>query len=154
MSTTIEVSASRFPLFMRMMIALVFGPLLLIQLASGLSAPPSVAPWLLLVWAIPAVVVWAALRGLFSWPTRAYLDVEAGQLRTWDLLGTTYTIALQDIQGVERNRYWHGGRTMFDGLILHLSDGRHVVLSEGNLRPLAPLLAALHSLGITETKSS
>ena len=154
MNAALEVRASGYPLFLRVVIVLLFGPLLILQMTSALSAPPSVAPWLFLVWTLPLLLIWAALRGLLSWPIRAELDSNGNVLRSWNILGSTQEIDLQQIQGLARRRFWHGGRTMFDGFILYLPDGRRVMLSEGNLRPLAPLLDAIRSKGIPEVPRS
>ncbi|MEO8069717.1 MAG: hypothetical protein ABI599_18615 [Flavobacteriales bacterium] len=128
-----------------------FGILLVAVLKVALATPGGDATWLMAcVVPLSLLILIPALRGYLNWPIRVRLDSAGGTLATRSLLLGQSVTGIASIHAMAATKYWHGGRAMCNGLVLHLAAGRRIILSEGNLGHLEALHEALLKLDIPE----
>lgn len=89
-----------------------------------------------------------AAKGLLTWPIELLINAEGGALSVRSVLGRAISIPFHAVQEMQPTSFWHGGRTPFHGLILHLKDGNRIRLSKGNIRSLQEVQDALARAGV------
>jgi hypothetical protein len=94
------------------------------------------------------LIVLPSARGLFTWPTRVWFDVEAGELSMRGLIGSDRSIPVRAVRDMQPTLFWSGGRSSFTGLILHLQSGERIRLSSGNLRSVQRVQDILFKAGV------
>lgn len=150
----LHVGPNRYSIVLRSLVGFLFGGVVLSLAYLSLISGGSDGYILLGVAALcTALVLWPALRGLFTWPVRAHLLPEKGVLVTRTLLSKETATELSAILGMERTSFWQGGRVMCNGLVLNLSEERSITLSACSLATVEGLFNALLALGIADLGS-
>ncbi len=149
MKAVVNIGPNLVPFVFRAVISCLFGAILCWVLRVTFPVLDSGAVAMLIV-LVPLclLMVIPAIRGFFNWPYRVRLSTS--DLTTVTLVGGRSSTDATSIRAMQKTRYWHGGRDMFNGLILHLAHGGRIVLSEGNLESIDALHTELLKLGIPE----
>ena len=149
MNDVLIVGPNRNALLIRAILICLFGTLLLGMLSVvHWGATEEVVAVLFVSVFSTLVVVFPAFRGYLNWPYRVQFD--GNTLMTHTLLFGRSLTNITGIRSMQKTSYWHGGRALFNGLVLHLTSGRRIILSEGNLGPVDALRAELLKWGIPE----
>ncbi|MCC6839042.1 MAG: hypothetical protein IT230_02665 [Flavobacteriales bacterium] len=88
------------------------------------------------------------LRGLFLWPVRCAVDTDHQIITTTTIIGHATSLPFSAVRGMQPRSFWHGGRSSFEGLILHLNNGKRITLSNGNLHSVQHIREVLGQAGI------
>ena len=149
MSIVVNIGPNRFTLLLRAVLICLFGTVVFWML-SVVHWGASGEVFALLIVSVLAtlLIVFPAVRGYLNWPYRVQFD--GNKLMTHTLLFGRSLTNITGIRSMQKTSYWHGGRALFNGLVLHLTSGRRIILSEGNLGPVDALRAELLKWGIPE----
>jgi hypothetical protein len=98
------------------------------------------------------LVLLPAAKGLLTWPIEISINAEGEVLSLRSVFGRAISIPFHAVREMQPTSFWHGGRTSFDGLVLHLNYGERICLSKGNIRSIQEVQDALARAGVPLTR--
>lgn len=145
----IEVRPNTFSIALRIVSIGLAGAIIYLLLAVGLDAPAKDQLVMALLCLLPLfLLLLPALRGLFLWPVRISFNPKDQFISTTSFTGTVVSFPVTEVREMQPRKFWHGGRTSFEGLILQLKEGKTITLSCGNLRSVEGVREALTQAGV------
>ena len=120
-----------------------------VLLRAGLNASTKDRFILTLVCLIPLfLLLLPALRGLIRWPIRLSFNAKEQVISMTTLAGADLSIPFSAVREIQPKNFWHGGRTSFEGFIIHIQDNKSINLSGGNLSSVVGVREALTQAGV------
>lgn len=146
---TVEVHPNSASIAFRLLYIALAVTMVYVLLRAGLHASTKDRIILTLICLLPVfLLLLPALRGLIRWPIRLSYSSKEQVISMTTFTGPVVSIPFSAVREIQPKNFWHGGRTSFEGFILHIQSGRAINLSGGNLSSVVGLKEALTQAGV------